>query len=308
MLVCPVSCGPGGSGRRQSSEVTSSGEASFPKAGPAKLDLPAIVEGLGKTEMAWRTQKSWLLRYLNTREIINPLTRPEGAPEDREWEPHEMTNARKGKWLLSHEVTRAIGDADKETITPVHTWYVWKDGQLTLNRIPIRDPKGLFGMYSAFWYPSNLWISIWEDALPRPKDIGLPQGEQYLLPRLLKEDGASFVVRNRQEKIDGYPCYVIERKGKDIFWIDAERGFAVRRLNRYLAPGELMAEWKATGLRERAKGIWLPEKQVLVNYHPDGSGKIFNIVSNSLLEARFNDLKDDFFAIATPVTGDKSQR
>jgi hypothetical protein len=41
--------------------------------------------------------------------------------------------------------------------------------------------------------------------------------------------------------------------------------------------------------------IRLPEKEVLVNYHPNGRGKTVSVVSNSLLEARFNDLPDESF-------------
>jgi hypothetical protein len=57
----------------------------------------------------------------------------------------------------------------------------------------------------------------------------------------------------------------------------------------------LLVETKSAGFRERVKGIWLPEKQVGVQY--DDEGKLLRIVSNSLLEARFNDVPDEFFAL-----------
>jgi hypothetical protein len=285
----------------RSTGATGPKEARFPEAGPATLKLRHIIEGLENTVKTWQSQKSWLLRYRHTRDVINVDMRPgfyESSAE-LDFSPHEITNARKGKWLFRHVVIDDGSNADKDG-TPIHLRCLWKDNQLFLNQVKIRDedlPKGIHALGTYWWYPNNLWIPIWQDALPRPRGLGIADPESDLLTRKLQKKNATFTVRNKLEKINGVPCHVIERKGNEVYWIDAAHGFAVRRCNIHLPSGALKSEWIACGLREMSKGVWLPEKQVLVNYFSDGSGKIWNIVSNSLLEARFNDIPDEFFAI-----------
>jgi RNA polymerase sigma factor (sigma-70 family) len=280
-------------------KASSPQEGSFPTAGPAKLDLAGISKGVRATEEAWQSQKSWLLRYKHTRDWIE-------EPGAVEWQPAEMTQARKGKWFLSHWA------ASKD----FNQWYVWKDGEYTWQTAENDPRKGTLddlrqgGLFSTLWYPANLFLEIWHDGLPRFRDLGIDDPFVHL-PRELEDEKAKYEVRTQQEKIDGYPCHVIERKGKYTFWIDPAHGFMVRKAYKYSATGRLVVEYKSSHFREKVKGIWLPERQVLVSYYDDNdfdkrrkvpAGKVARIVTNSLLEARFNDVPDEFFAIP------KSQR
>ncbi|MCI0599433.1 MAG: trypsin-like peptidase domain-containing protein [Beijerinckiaceae bacterium] len=291
-------------------------EAKPPGADPAKqqakeakpLDLPAIIKGVEAAEKAWRAQKSWMVRYKHTREVINPPVPVSG--NEYEAPPREMTNARKGGWLLCHELTRPLNKPreDPEPGLRSHFWRLWKQGSFWYRlpyHKPIEDPKAVGIMYSTAWYPATLFMPIWEDALPPLKDLKPEHAdhhEQNNLPRLLKEKAAHYEVRPQLQPIDGYPCHVVERTGKDVLWIDAARGFIVRRRNVYQPSGALLYEMKASGFRKKAPGIWLPENQTMLAYFLDSAqkelrGKVARIVTNTLLEARFNDLEDSFFAI-----------
>jgi hypothetical protein len=51
-----------------------------PNAADARLDLDEIVAGLEKSEKAWGSLKSWMLRYEHVREGIN-FAGPRGADD-----------------------------------------------------------------------------------------------------------------------------------------------------------------------------------------------------------------------------------
>jgi hypothetical protein len=67
-------------------------------ASPARLGLDEIIRGIEANEKAWRAQGSWMVRYVHSRERIDP---PPGSlvlyPDNR------LTNARKGPWMFARE-------------------------------------------------------------------------------------------------------------------------------------------------------------------------------------------------------------
>lgn len=283
-----------------------------PKTTDAKLGLDEIVAGLEKSQKAWRDQKSWMLRYRHTRTQMNaPYPR---APGKGEYPNPEVTNARKGNWLYIGEVERLL-TKDGEVAPPdqvIRNTYIWRDGYCVFRQggtVVFRD-DATFNLWGFHYYLVNTGLSVWKDALPDRKDIGHAVGsaeaaESALndLPRLVRNNKAEYSVRKELELVGGYPCHVVERKGKDVLWLDAEHGFALRRRAVYQPSGSLHYELKADLLAERAPGLWLPEVQTLAVYNPDTvepaalRGKLWRIVTNTLIETRFNDLPDDFFTV-----------
>jgi hypothetical protein len=126
-----------------------------------------------------------------------------------------------------------------------------------------------------------------------------------VLPLCLKVAKPEYRIRKELEEIDGSPCHVVERAGKDVIWLDAEHGFNVRRRTIYWPSGAVCAEFKASGFDEKAPGIWLPNRQVSVAFNPDSApaayrGKVMFVLVNRLEEARFGDLTDALFEVLLP--------
>jgi hypothetical protein len=283
-----------------------------PKAAAAKLGLDEIVAGLEKSEKAWLSQKSWMLRYRHTRTQMNaPYLRDAGKGN---YPNPEVTNARKGNWLYIGEVERYL-TKDDEVAPPDQVnrnMYIWRDGYCIFRQggtVVLRDDP-TFNLWGFHYYLVNTGLSVWRDALPDRKVTGHPIGPEeaaehalHELPRLLRDNKDKYAVRPVLERVDGYPCHVVERKGKDVLWIDAEHGCALRRRAVYHPSGSLHYELKADLLAERAPGLWLPEVQTLAVYNLDTvepaelRGKLWRVVTNTLLDARFNDLPDDFFTV-----------
>jgi hypothetical protein len=109
------------------------------------------------------------------------------------------------------------------------------------------------------------------------------------------------------EDVDGYPCHVVERAGKDTIWIDTAHGFNVRRRRGFQPSGDIAFDFKSSWFKEKAPELWLPERQVSLAYNRDGDpeayrGRVAFVMINVLREAQFNDVPDSLFEI--PVTKD----
>jgi hypothetical protein len=87
-----------------------------------------------------------------------------------------------------------------------------------------------------------------------------------------------------------------------VLWIDAKRGFQVRRRTFFQKSGQPLSEFRATGFRERAPGVWLPGRQLAVGFNFDGDpeeyrGRVRFVLTNALTEVRFGDVPDDLFVV-----------
>ena len=274
-------------------------------AGTAKLGIDDIIRGIEANEKLWRTQSSWMVRYTHSRERVDP------APGSLVLYPdNRMTNARKGPWLFARE-----DQADaKGVIGGRQTWTLWKDGVYTerdhqavkiMDGVQVMSNQGTLALQT-FFYPGALFRDFHSDTFAVPEEaFKEPSEMSYVLPRCLKANKAEYRVRKDLEEVDGSPCHVIERPGKDILWLDAEHGYNVRRRTIYWPSGATCAEFKASGFVEKTPGIWLPARQLSVAFNPDNSppsyrGKVMFVLINRLEEARFGDVPDSLFEIPLP--------
>jgi hypothetical protein len=276
--------------------------------GPAKLGIDEIIQGIEANEKAWRAQKGWMVRYTHSRERIDP---PPGSrvlyPDNR------MTNARKGPWMFATE-----DQADGPRLTNISgrkTWVLWKDGIYTernrqnariMNGAQVMADPGALALQT-FYYPWSLCRDFLSDTFDVPEALFKDENSEaaFTLPRCLKADKAEYRIRKDLEEIDGSPCHVIERAGKDVIWLDAEHGYNVRRRTIYWPSGALGVEFKASGFAEKAPGIWLPARQLCVTFNLDTAppayrGKVMWVMINRLEEARFGDVPDSLFEVPLP--------
>jgi hypothetical protein len=267
------------------------------RAQAATLDLDTIIKGVESSDVLL-TQKSWMVRYINSRTRVH-------APQKAmlAWPDAEVINARKGHWLFVHVRQPA---ADRPNIVLDH-WMVWRDGKFTDRLgdtvVPGDDPKQ---MASYFWYPNSLMRDGMVSLLKVPKIAYLLDPElSKVLPWCLRANKADYKVRAQLEEIDGAKCHVVERPGHDVLWIDPKCGFQVRRRTLFQQSGQTLSEFRATDFRERVPGVWLPTRQLAVAFNfdsdpPEYRGRVRFVLTNTLLEARFEELPDTFFAAPVP--------
>jgi hypothetical protein len=63
------------------------------------------------------------------------------------------------------------------------------------------------------------------------------------------------------ERIDGHPCVVVSRDGKETVWIDPAIGYAVRKHSANYPDTDLLREvYHNTDFQEVAPGLWLPRR------------------------------------------------
>ncbi len=264
---------------------------------PATLDLDALIKGIDSSDV-FLTQKSWMVRYVNAR------TRVHSPPKAMvEWPDAELVNARKGDWLFAHVRQPVTG---RPNMILDH-WMLLRDGKFTDRLgdsiLPGNDPKQ---MGSYFWYPNSLMRDGMVSLLKIPKIAYLLAPElSKILPWCLRANKAEYKVREQLEEIDGAQCHVVERPGHDVMWIDAQHGFQVRRRTLFQKSGQPLTEFRATDFRERAPGVWLPSRQLAVAFNfdsdpPEYRGRVRFVLTNTLLEARFEELPDEFFAVPAP--------
>jgi hypothetical protein len=263
------------------------------------LNICEIIQGIEEEQARWRSQRSWIMRYTHARERIHP---PAGTlvfyPDS------EIVNARKGTWYYTQTRQAFINNPDAKTAD----WVLWKNKQFTFrtgNRALIKsEPESI--AYQCSFYLFALFRDLISDAMPIAEEAFQKDSELgMILPRCLKLNNAAYRVRKELEEVDEAPCHVLEWPGKDVLWIDTEHGFNVRRRTAFQPSGSLLGEFKASRFKERAPGIWLPERQMGLAYNRDSDpkdhrGRIAFVMTNTLHEARFNDLPDSFFEIPLP--------
>ena len=220
-----------------------------PAGGPATLSVDDLISGMQKNVDAWMGRKSWMVRYVHTREPKQP------TPGTRVmYPPNELTNARKGTRLYAKERQEALiidapGSEPRLGGEFREAWFSW-DGKLSVEReaesVSILPEPGAKA-YQLFYYPGWLFLDLMSDMRVRSgylKEIfggeKATAGFWEALPRSVIAHKAEFRVRPALEVIESAPCYVLERPGKDLLWIDAARGFICRKRVYYQAPNSLL--------------------------------------------------------------------
>jgi hypothetical protein len=189
-------------------------------------------------------------------------------------------------------------------------WALWKEKQYTyrdhLNvTISDGDPGAANWFFNVWLYPMSLWRDSLSDTFDIPEEAyndQEPGGLWMEMPRCLKTHPKQYRVRKAMEDVDGFPCHVVEWDKKDIIWIDHEHGFNVRRRRVFQPSGDIAGDFKASAFKERAPGIWLPDRQIGVGFNTDRDpkeyrGRISLVLINVLREARFNDVPDSLFEV-----------
>jgi hypothetical protein len=265
---------------------------------PGTLGIDDIIRGIEENQKVWKSQTSWMVRYTHMRVRIQP---PPGKMV--EFPDVELVNARKGSALYIFYSQPRVGKPDEKH----ESWMLWKDGHYTerTGQSAYKQDEPGPQIFSYYWYPFGLSRDLFSDAIPIPEEAFNEPELSLLLPRCLKAEKEKYRVRKDLEEIDGGRCHVLERPGKDIIWIDAERGYNVRQRTLLQPSGNVLAEFKATEWTEKTKGIWLPRRQLSVAFNFDADpkeyrGKVRFVMTNKLLEARFNDLPDRFFEVPLP--------
>ena len=87
------------------------------------------------------------------------------------------------------------------------------------------------------------------------------------LPDFIEQNSSKYKVLSTQENVDDFPCWILEYPGMDKIWVDAERGFAVRKRVYHWGPGQ-PRKFGIHNLdfKEVKPGLWLPEKQIIEKY------------------------------------------
>jgi hypothetical protein len=151
-----------------------------------------------------------------------------------------------------------------------------------------------------------LWRDMVSDTVPIPEAAFTQDKELSLfLPHCLRAHKQEYTVRPNLEEIDGIWCHVLERPGKDILWIATDKGFNVCRRTIYQESGALLAEFKANGFKEYARGIWLPQRQMSVAFNNDSDpreyqGRVRFVMINNLREVHIGDVPDSVFRVPLP--------
>jgi len=287
------------------------GAQSPARAQEATLGVDDIIKGMDQLVETWRSQKNWMVRYKHTRELKDS---PPGARVP--YPPNEITNARRGEWFLVKEKHELLsrGPVLKLNGEIREAWYSW-NGKISVERdmdnfsiLPELSARS----YQVFLYPGWLCLDLLADMRVRSDFLktifngeNVSAGQWDTLPRSVIAHREDFRVRSQLEVIDGAPCHVLERPGKDILWIDVARNFTFRRRIYYQSPGSILFQSDNMDYIQTAPGIWIPKKQVASTYNLDDKperyrGKVQVVQTNLLLESRFNDLPDSFFEVPVP--------
>ena len=133
--------------------------------------------------------------------------------------------------------------------------------------------------------------------------------EHPFLPDFLEQNLSKYKVLPNQEDVDGFPCWVLEYPGMDKIWVDAERGYAVRKRVYHWEPRQPRKFGiHNLDLKEVKPGLWLPENQIVEKYASIKSEdkKIWDQVACRLYyrldRVEFGDqVSDDLFSIRPEV-------
>lgn len=266
-----------------------------------RLTLSEIISGMKGFERRFLEQPSWRVDYTQEREYFNS-PKPAVSPYPR----GDYINARMGQLLYSK---RDFHADPRET-----SWCVWKDDMCTYLDGRVLELRAELHPHALqdFHYTDSLFIDTYRgyefvsEHLKELWGADSPSAAFWMgLPRSIVAHKQDFKVQPQLVSIDGDPCYVLERPGKDIIFVDAAHGFVCRRRIYYQAPGVLLFEKNNSRLGERAPGLWLPQRQVVKRYHASDSpkalrGKLRLIETNTVKRLELGTLNASFFSVPIP--------
>lgn len=274
---------------------------SRPVAAAPRLSLSEIISGMEGFERTFLEQRSWRVDVTQKREYHN-LSTPATSPHP----VGKYVNARMGELLY----LRRILQVDP----PETSWCIWKDDICTYRAGGVVEIRAELHphAYQQFFYTDALFLDTYRGyrfLTQQYKDAWgaeTPSEAFWMaLPRGIIAHKQSFQLRPETESVDGAPCYVLERPGKDIIFVDADHGFICRRRIYYQAAGVVLFEQRNRQLLEYAPGLWLPRLQVRKYYHADDSpgalrGKLRLVETNTVSQLALGTLTEDFFTVPVP--------
>jgi len=261
---------------------------------PPSLD--SVIARLESNTARIVSQPSWHFRYHHSRDYSHA---PPGYLTT--YEPREIVNAGKGKWLFFSESIEKGGSTQSS----------WKNN-ISIRRRPTEmiitpDPDDL--LFSRTHYTDLLALNLFPVIQLLSPDIKkLRHGDTAaafrvdLLPEAIKTNINDYQLRPDVVDIGGHRCIVVERPERDIIWLDTDKGFAL--VKRRFAVQENKWGWQVENSEffELMPGLWMPRIGRVERYHSDKSppamrGTVRSIEISKLIEARFTELPDSFFDI-----------
>ncbi len=180
--------------------------------------------------------------------------------------------------------------------------YAW-DGKLATSLEPRDAKSGEY--YMSFEPTSNIYYyDYFDDFMSYPDGTGSAQSvstgvEDKWLPKLLTNRLADCVLRPTKEEVDGTPCFVVELPRREVFWLDPQRGCALRKRESFdpltgtLKERTLLSDFAEIG------GIWLPREMTREEFLRDGrphASKVLKVV-----EISDEPIPDSQFRILAPI-------
>lgn len=170
------------------------------------------------------------------------------------------------------------------------------------------SPNVLVQHFQNHQYTDYQHINVYSK-LPAPSGNLAPyETTQPFLPEMLDKFGKSYRVRGAPEDLEGTPCWVIERPGMDVIWVDDD-GLIRKRLLYWGEGLPRSIETTLSDYKAVAAGLKLPMKifvQHFTNPHID-TKDIWDQVSYdlkiTLKSHEFNAAKDQDFMVKAPQGG-----
>jgi hypothetical protein len=269
---------------------------------PAKLSIDDLIVGMRRIDDAFNPIKAtFRIRFRQDQESLDE--NGQVKPELHAWVENDY--ARKGKLLYAHLINK-LPDAS----APYEEWIVWDDRICTHRRadgisiFPELLPQGYaYSRYTDGIYADCYRLIEWKTPSSLRKWGGSPSnGFVFGLPKILIENRQHYQLRPTLEQVDDGLCHVLEWPDHDLIYIDANRGFVVRRRKIWFRAGAPNSEQWNRDLFEARPGLWLPRSQEEHRYFHLHSpahfvGKVRRISKTKLLDISFDQLPDSLFAV-----------
>lgn len=277
---------------------------------PARLGVEQLVEGLsGFARHFDPTVSNYYVLFKEECEALDASGSVD--PAKGYWTEYEV--ARKNGMAFVHKVLKMAAEDSVE-----EEYIAWRDGITAKKR---RDgvtllPNLMPECFNTCPYTQSLFVDCYRDMKftspthQTDPEIEGPSDEMfYTLPRIVVENRAKYRVRPALELVDGHPCHVLEWPGRDVVWVDDQRGFVPLRRKFSLDEKHPAHEWFNRDLVRQSPGFWVPMSQVNNRYvFPDypldeRPNSVKRRYTTRVLKIDFTERPDEFFQV--PVAKDE---
>jgi hypothetical protein len=292
----------GGSGRRLGAWLAAAvvAAAAAPAAAGGTPTVDELTAAIRRNREVFFGQKSYRFHYDLSSEIREGGTFA--------YKSFEVTNVRRGSDLHT-SVHFPRGSLRGEEEMPEHT------RELIYYKAAAIDHQGVLTMISPRIFTQHFNHHHYTDYqhLDAYKDLPETAGKvtpfeisQPFLPETIEKSRKSYRVREAPEAVDGASCWVLERPGVDVIWVDPE-GLIRQRLL-YWGKGQPRSVLtRSLDYKPVLAGLKLPMKLVVDHYaNPSIDPKeLWDKVAYELTirmkDCEFNNVKDQDFLYTPPV-------